>query len=154
MIASPLTANEHSFLLVGALDRTFALPMTFVRRVARIGALTPAPLAPPHVLGLANIDGEIVVVLCLACCLDPSAKPRHLYGFAVVLDVGGETVALAVASLGDIEVARERDVTLLSREADVESATAAWDVLRTSSGTATILHPRQFLDFNPPSLAA
>ena len=36
MIASPLTANEHSFLLVGALDRTFALPITFVRRVARI----------------------------------------------------------------------------------------------------------------------
>lgn len=154
MISSSRSTSEQSFLLVGALDRTFALPIAYVRRVARIAAMTSAPLAPPHILGLAHIDGEIVAVHCLARCLDPSARPRDFDGFAVVLEVGGDAVALAVSSLGEVEVARERELSLLSREADLENATAVLGVLRTSSGPAPILHPMKLLNFYPPSLAA
>lgn len=154
MTAPHRSASEQSFLLVGALDRNFALPISHVRRVARIAAMTSAPLAPPHILGLANIDGEIVAVHCLARCLDPSARPRDFDRFVVVLDVGGEAVGLAVSSLGDVEIASERDVSLFSREIDFENARSAVGVLRTSSGPALILHPAKLLNFYPPSLAA
>ncbi len=79
----------------------YALGVEHVNEVVDLGELTPVPGAPEHVLGLRNVDGEIVPAFDLARILQISSerRPRRLLvtecrsqraGFAVdeVIDVG------------------------------------------------------------------
>jgi purine-binding chemotaxis protein CheW len=58
-------------LLVGYLaERAFAIPAVAVDRIVRMVALTPLPGAPPHVVGLINVQGAVL----------PVVDPRPLLG--------------------------------------------------------------------------
>ena len=62
-----LDANRNSFnrtqLVPFDLDgHRYALPLTAVERIVRIGEITPLPKAPPIVLGIVNIGGLILPV--------------------------------------------------------------------------------------------
>src|SRR5579862_7678449 len=53
-------------VLVIAGGKRWALPTARVREVAALQALTPVPTAPPPVVGLTQVRGQIVPVLDLA----------------------------------------------------------------------------------------
>jgi len=147
-------SGMRAYLVLGALDTTFALPVAFARSVVRIEALTRAPLAPLHVLGLANLRGEIVAVICLASRLDPNAEPAGVGSLAVVLECGVETLALAVQSIGDVIDARDEDVAPMQIHVDVRRAALMSGVLRWGAALIPILDPPALFNFRRPGEAA
>ncbi len=46
--------------------QTYALPIDAIKEVIPTPALTPIPLAPSHMLGLANIRGDVYAIVDLA----------------------------------------------------------------------------------------
>ena len=81
-------------------DGSFALPVGAVREVLRPPRLTPVPLAPPDVIGVANLRGQIVPVLDLRLRLgvDASKEAAHV----LVLRVSDAVFGVAVDSVGDV----------------------------------------------------
>ncbi len=79
----------------------YALPVEYVREVLDLGELTPVPGAAPIVLGLRNVDGEIVPAFDLARILqierDGGSPPRLL-----VTECRGQRAAFAVDEVIDV----------------------------------------------------
>jgi chemotaxis signal transduction protein len=96
-----------------------ALPLGVVRKVLPMRGITPVPLAPPVVRGIAPMQGLILPVLDLAMCFQPAGEESAEVGgyrFAkdklllveTALDAARETVRAAIAverglSLGTID---------------------------------------------------
>jgi chemotaxis signal transduction protein len=96
-----------------------ALPLGVVRKVLPMRGITPVPLAPPVVRGIAPMQGLILPVLDLAVCFQPTGEDETEAGgfrFAkdklllveTAPDTGRETVRAAIAverglSLGTID---------------------------------------------------
>jgi purine-binding chemotaxis protein CheW len=72
----------------------YALPVEHVREVIDLGQLTSVPGAPDSVLGLRNLNGEIVPAFDLAKILEieRAGRPRRL----LVTEYDGQRVAFAV----------------------------------------------------------
>jgi purine-binding chemotaxis protein CheW len=86
-------------LVVGVDDGRYAVPVSSVREVIRVGRLTPIPGAPPAVVGITNVRGEILPVLDAGALLG-----RSLGGKAsiVVVEADGIRAGLAVGELFDV----------------------------------------------------
>ena len=63
-----------SFLVAG---EYFAVDVTLVRTVVRKLEVTPVPTTPDEVLGIANMKGRVVTILCLYTFFDRRAKQRE-----------------------------------------------------------------------------
>lgn len=78
----------------------YALPVEYVHEVVDLGELTPVPGSAPIVLGLRNVDGEIVPVFDLARILQierDGSPPRLL-----VTECRGQRAAFAVDEVIDV----------------------------------------------------
>jgi chemotaxis signal transduction protein len=79
----------------------YALPVEYVHEVLDLGELTPVPGSAPIVLGLRNVDGEIVPAFDLARILqierDGGSPPRLL-----VAECRGQRAAFAVDEVIDV----------------------------------------------------
>ncbi|MDB5534722.1 MAG: chemotaxis protein CheW [Hyphomicrobiales bacterium] len=85
---------------------TFGLPIDCVRTVFRIGAVTPVPRAPPHIVGLINLRGKAVNAISLRKRLDlrmdlPGSQ-NEKNPFAVCIEYAGEDFALIVDAVHDV----------------------------------------------------
>jgi len=138
--------GSRAYLALRALDQTFALPVAFAQSVFKIEALTRVPLAPTHLVGLANLRGAIVAIVCLASRLDPSARPLGVGALAVVLELGVETFALAVQEIGDVIHARDEDLAPTPIHVDVRRAALMDGVLRQGMALVPILDPPNLFD--------
>ncbi|MHB8767050.1 MAG: chemotaxis protein CheW [Deferrisomatales bacterium] len=80
----------------------FGIDLLQVQEVSRQTAVSPAPLAPPHVLGVMNLRGRVVTVLDLgrALGLAPTALTAETRN--VIVQSRGELVALLVDQVGDV----------------------------------------------------
>jgi purine-binding chemotaxis protein CheW len=58
-------ADDHRCFTVISEGRTFGLPVEAIQTVFEMVALTPVPLAPYEILGLANLRGKIVTAVSL-----------------------------------------------------------------------------------------
>lgn len=81
--------------------RRCALPVSVVREVVPVPGLTPVPLAPSLVRGIAPLHGQVVPVLDLGVWLAPGADTR---AEAASYRTGAEKALLVEASLGDAPV--------------------------------------------------
>jgi len=88
-----------TFLLGG---RTFALPVDEVREVVRSLETTPVPLAPPSVLGLAHLRGQIATAIDLRRRLDLPPRAADDPQVNVVVQGADGLVCLAVDDVGDV----------------------------------------------------
>jgi chemotaxis signal transduction protein len=87
--------------------RRCALPLGVVRKVLPMRGITPVPLAPPVVRGIAPMQGFILPVLDLAVCFQPAGEEAVEVGYRstkdklllveTVRDAGRETVRAAIA---------------------------------------------------------
>ncbi len=79
----------------------YALPVEYVHEVLDLGELTPVPGSAPIVLGLRNVDGEIVPAFDLARILqierDGASPPRLL-----LTECRGQRAAFAVDEVIDV----------------------------------------------------
>jgi len=87
-------------LCVGS--EVYAMPVEHVLEVAELGDVTPMPGAPPEVLGLRKLRGQIVPVIDLALVfgIGRSNAPRKL----VVAESSGRRAGFAINEVRDVGV--------------------------------------------------
>ncbi|MBL4775465.1 MAG: chemotaxis protein CheW [Mariprofundus sp.] len=59
----PIELSSVDLLLVSIGDEQVFVPSSEIKEVLRPKALTPVPMGPEHVIGLANIHGQIVCII-------------------------------------------------------------------------------------------
>ncbi|HXG02667.1 MAG TPA: chemotaxis protein CheW [Candidatus Binatia bacterium] len=106
MTSAPAAAAVRACLFTLG-GETFAVDVRQAREVVGFEDATPVPLAPPHVLGVANLRGEVVTIV----------DARHLLGLgprrggrglrALVLEGDGASVALAIDDAVGLETFEE-----------------------------------------------
>lgn len=102
----------------------YALPVETVLEVAERGEITPVPGAPPDVIGVRNIHGQVIPVIDMAgrLGLDRDTEAPLI----VVAQDGGRQAALAVdevLAVGEIpEASNETESDLLAGAAAIEGS--------------------------------
>jgi purine-binding chemotaxis protein CheW len=91
-----------SVILLGVGERDFALPLGCVVEVVRMAALTPAPGAPGHVLGLLDLRGRVVPVIDLRLVLGLPAATPGLSTPICVVEAGGRAFGLIADAVADV----------------------------------------------------
>jgi len=79
----------------------YALPVEGVREIARRDRITPVPGAPPAVLGVWNLRGDVVAAIDLAAML--GLAPGDGEGRIVVVEEGERHAGLAVEEVLEVE---------------------------------------------------
>lgn len=107
--AQQVPQSVHFVIGVGA--HRIGLPVDCVKTVFHIDRVTPVPLTPPEIAGLANLRGRIVTALNLDVCLG-AVRPRAITKgplLAVGVESHGESYALIIDETGDVIVSPETD---------------------------------------------
>lgn len=99
--------RRHFTIKVSA--QTIGLPVDCVKTIFHVEKLTPVPLAPREIAGLANLRGRIVTALHLDRCLRIEQAKREPSRLAVVVEHNDEDYALLVDDTGDVVVSNECD---------------------------------------------
>jgi purine-binding chemotaxis protein CheW len=84
-------------LVIAASSAYFAVPMASVHQVLRHPLVTRIPLAPPSLVGVVNVRGEIVPLLDTAVLTGTGSL--HEPPFAVLVRSGENMVALGAEAL-------------------------------------------------------
>lgn len=97
-------ADEIQLVSVRIEGQLIGLPITSVRDVFSIHAMTPVPKADRAVAGLVNLRGHIVTILDLGCLLNSrkSDAPVAQEPMAVGVEWQGEVFGLVVDEIGDV----------------------------------------------------
>jgi purine-binding chemotaxis protein CheW len=98
-------------LLVFVLDdRQFAVDLSVVVRVARMVEISPLPQAPDMVLGLINVQGQIIPVVSVRKPCGLPDRPPHLNDRLIILKMPARTFALLVDEVVGIVHRGEQEV--------------------------------------------
>jgi purine-binding chemotaxis protein CheW len=89
-----------AYLRMRLAGEQYALAVDHVTEVVLLDALTPVPGAPPSVLGLCNLRGEVVSVVDLAAVL--GLPGEHHPTRLVVTAVSGTRAGLAIDEVMDV----------------------------------------------------
>jgi purine-binding chemotaxis protein CheW len=90
-------------LVVFTLDaQHYALPLASVQRVVRIVEVTPLPKAPEIVLGVIDLQGDIIPVMSMRKRFGRSEPETSLSDQLIVADTGTRSVALVVNSVKEV----------------------------------------------------
>ena len=83
-----------AYVRIRVASEAYALPVARVLEVASLGTITVVPGAPPEVLGVRNLRGQILPVIDLAGLLEirRTAPPGHL----LVTEAHGNRAGLAI----------------------------------------------------------
>lgn len=97
-------AHEIQLVTVRIDGQLIGLPITAVRDVFSIHAMTPVPRADRAVAGLVNLRGHIVTILDLGSLLNSraSVKSGDAEPMAVGVEWQGEVFGLVVDEIGDV----------------------------------------------------
>lgn len=66
--------NSERYLIFNVGGECFAMPLLKVREVIAMPELTNIPQAPPHVVGIINLRGQIITIFDLCSCLNSQKK--------------------------------------------------------------------------------
>jgi chemotaxis signal transduction protein len=81
----------------GAGNERYAIAAGHVRRLERLGSVTPLPGAPPFFAGITNIHGQLIPLVDLRVLLGAAASANAT--FAVVLGEGRAEIGIIAESL-------------------------------------------------------
>jgi purine-binding chemotaxis protein CheW len=93
------TTDQLATFYIG--DELFGIEVMKVQEVAINPQVIPVPLAPPFVLGLINLRGQIATALGLREMFKKDS-PVNEAGMSVVCKIDGNLVSLVVDSIGDV----------------------------------------------------
>jgi purine-binding chemotaxis protein CheW len=131
-------------LVVFTLDeRLYALPLARVKRVVRMVEVTPLPKAPGIVLGVINLQGNIIPVMSMRTrfgLLEPEAS---LSDQIIVADTATRAVGLLVNSVTGVIERTLEEVT--ETEKIVPGAQYVEGITRTDDGILFIHNVDRFL---------
>lgn len=89
-------------------DGLFGIDVAHVQEVLRTPAITPVPLAPPAVLGLVNLRGQVVTVLDLRTQLG-LPTPAEPGPVTVVVRHEDDVIGLVADAAGDVVAVTDED---------------------------------------------
>jgi chemotaxis signal transduction protein len=115
--------------------------------------LTRVPQAPSHLVGLSNLRGGIIGVVCLANKLDPDAPALGVGALAVAIELGAETFALAVQEIGEVTHAHAEDISAAKHVNRWQPAMMA-RIIRSGANLLPVLDPFGVFDISPVAEAA
>lgn len=100
-----MSAERIQALLLPVGDDLYALPVAWAREVVAAPTVTPLVTAPPIILGLFNLRGQIVPLLDTAAVLGTGSTDSA--AFAVVVDCPQGLAGLATTGFPQREVLNE-----------------------------------------------
>jgi purine-binding chemotaxis protein CheW len=83
-------------------DEDFGVPIAQVREINRLVPITAIPKAPPSVLGVINLRGKVIPVICLR---ERFGFPAAIHDEAtriVVSEIAGQTVGFVVDAVTEV----------------------------------------------------
>lgn len=83
-------------------DHIFGIDVGLVQEVLVHQVLTSVPLAPPSVVGVINLRGQIVTTIDLRRRLDLAERPADMQPVSIVVRAGSDPVAFLVDKAGDV----------------------------------------------------
>jgi len=96
-------SKETSSFVVFLLDgERFALPLDQVQIALRMVSVTPAPDAPPWVIGVIDLHGRVIPVTDLRQRLGHPAKEPYLDDRLLVMTLAERTLALVVDEVTEV----------------------------------------------------
>ena len=119
------TSIASNRLVIAVLDgHKFALPLSAVERIVRAVEVTPVPNAPEMVLGVVNVQGEIVPVIDLRRRFGLPGRDMELSDHLIIARASDLAVALLVDEVSDVREYGAQQVVgvqgMLSNMKDVE----------------------------------
>ena len=149
-----VSVGGDAYLTLRALDQTFALPIEFARSVFKIVGLTRVPQAPSHLVGLSNLRGRIIGVVCLASKLDPDAPALGVGALAVAIELGTETFALAVQEIGEVMHAQSEYISPAAKHVNRWQPAMMTGIIRSGTKLLPVLDPFGVFDIGLVAEAA
>ena len=123
----------------------FAVPARAAVRLATVGAMSPLPQSPAHVVGLGNLQGNLTPLIDLSQLGEFSEVPSPRRDQALVLEAAGLRAALFVdEALGHEEVPAHH-LAVLSVEESERFGGRVVGKARLTFGIAWLLHPEVLL---------
>lgn len=121
-------------------SQTIGLPVDSVKTIFHVEKLTPVPLAPREIAGLANLRGRIVTALHLDRCLSlDNAAGEATSGLAVGVEHNGDDYALLIDETGDVVVNDESDLIACPAHIDERLSQLMAACFRLDDGFLSIL---------------
>jgi len=77
-------------------DRRFAVPLSAVKRVERIAAVTLLPKAPAIVAGIINFHGQVIAVMDIRSRFNLPSREPELNDHLLIMETGRRTLAFIV----------------------------------------------------------
>jgi purine-binding chemotaxis protein CheW len=133
--------NRLVAFIVG--EQQYALPLTAVQRVVRMVEVTPLPKAPEVVLGVIDLQENIVPVMSMRKRFGMAEPETNLSDQLIVADTGTRKVALVVNSVTGVVERTPEEV--IATEKIVPGAQYAEGITRVEGGILFIHNLDRFL---------
>lgn len=136
---------EHEFVSFRVGTQWFGVPVLAVQEVLTPQRLARIPLAPPEVVGVLNLRGQLVTAINLHRMLDSRTQPEHA-AMNVVVREADELFALVVDEVGDVVSVPSQSIEPLPATLDTCWRDACDGVARWPNGLLAILEPGRLLN--------
>jgi purine-binding chemotaxis protein CheW len=104
--------REFLSFLIG--PECYALPLSCVREIVRVPAVTEIPRGPDSVLGIVSVRGTVTTVIDLRLKLRIDPPPLGPKTRILIVEGGGEVMGLLVDAVLQVHRLPEQDVELAS----------------------------------------
>lgn len=100
-----LIEEQDKVLIFSVSDEMFSVPLEYIKEIIKVPHITKVPLAPPVIIGIMNLNGEIISVSDLAVLFGLKGKRRSASNRIIVTkNLNFETGFLVDAILGIIHL--------------------------------------------------
>ena len=107
-------AGVREVLAVGLAAELYALPLSAVREILRVPAVTFVPRAPSDVLGIMSVRGQVTTLIDLRLRLALPCAPLDSKARVLLVEREGETVGLLCDRVLGVHRLLEQEVELAS----------------------------------------
>jgi purine-binding chemotaxis protein CheW len=127
-------------------DRKYALFLSAVVRVIRVVEITSLPKAPEIVVGIINLQGQVIPVFDIRMRFKLPAREVQLSDQMIIATTARRTVALTVDSVDDvIEIPEEK---IIAHEQILPELEHVEGVMKTEGGMVLIHDLEKFLSLH------
>jgi len=131
-------------LLIFRLDaRHYAISLSLVQRVVRAAEVTPLVEAREPVLGLLNVEGEILPVMNMRCCLRMPQRDMDTSDQMIIVQTANRKICLWVDAVTEIREIPKQDI--VSRERILPDIGQIDGAIPCDDGMVLIYNPERLL---------
>jgi purine-binding chemotaxis protein CheW len=134
------------FSLDASVGPRYALPLSSVERVVRIVEITPLPKAPDIILGIINMQGQVIPVINVRRRFHLPEREIELEDQLIIAKTSKRLVALVADSVSGVQRIEEKDIVNARQE--LPYAGYIEGVVKLENGLFLICDLNQFLSLD------